>query len=192
MPANFFPLGLISHHKGRHGQFDLGRIPASRLGAGGQRRHDDFSQVAFGVQWMPVQPVGHFTRQLNRTRVDARHVNRDLWMFDWAGVKKGSHQAQSIIFTLEGKLLTALPTTPKGPQRPDEFAHLGQRRIRPIHAKAPANMRPHLRPEPQDEAAIGSSRQVPGRVSHGARTAGQGDGDGSSQLDLLTVFSGCC
>ena len=106
-----------------------------------------------------------------------------------ARVEERRHQRVRVEVAAEVELRAVVPAVPDGADGEDHLPH-ARRRVAPRHREALGDVRLDLAAEAEDEPALRERLQVVADVGQQHRVAGERDGDGRAELDLLRVLGG--
>ena len=139
------------------------------------------------VEGVSDEAVGGLSRDFGHQRPEAAGEDGRRSEGVRAGVEGRNHQGVAVELAAKIEFGLALPAIEDRLDGEDDFAH-ARGGLRPGHAEAVHDVGPDLGAEPQEEAAPGDVLGAVGEVREVHGVAGEGDGDGRPQAQVLRVF----
>ena len=142
-----------------------------------------------GAESVEQDTVADLSRDAEHVGVDGGDVHLHVRVRYRARVEEGRHEVEVVVVAVELYALPCLPGVPDVAQGLDVLTHTRGRRG-PVHAESADDVTAHLAAESKSEASAGHGLEVPAKIGdvHGA--AGEGEGDGRSQLGVLGMLGG--
>ena len=168
---------------------NLGNVASGALGALLDGGEEVLAQVLLGHEAVRAEAIRTEACDLGHTGANRGEGDLRQGVVDWAGIEGRSRKGEAIVVRDVVRFLAFLPSRPNGTHHADVVLHPPSGRG-PGTAEALDVVAADLAPEADVDSALAQLLEVPGGLGHNKRGAGERDGDGRGDLQLLAVLGG--